>query len=341
MDDRPNILIIGGAGYIGSHVTALLRSQGYKTLVFDNLSTGHKELVRGPFVYGNILDYSALEDVFASHKIEVIIHLAAKSLVPESISMPLFYYENNISGTLNILKLMSQYGVKKVVFSSSASVYGSNVSVPVTEDFPPNPDNVYGFTKVAIERMIRDSSIIHGFSYVVLRYFNAAGAHPDGFCGELHIPETHLVPRVLDVAIGNESHIVVYGTDYDTPDGTCIRDYVHVLDIADAHLRAIKWIVENDNDIEDGGMIFNVGTSRGFSVMEVIDMAQKVTGVEIPVVYGERRHGDPPRLVADAEKIKKVLGWKPLNSSLEFIISTAWNWHRARRKRIATFARSR
>ena len=327
-----NVLIIGGAGYIGSHLTYCLRQRGYRTFVYDNLSTGHRELVTGPFIYGDILEPERLEDVFASHKIDVVIHLAAKSLVSESLAKPLFYYENNIGGTLNILKIMLQYGVDKILFSSTASVYGSPKQIPVTEDAPLKPDNVYGFTKLAIERMISDSSRIHGFSYFVLRYFNAAGADPEGNFGELHIPETHIIPRILDVALGEEDHIVVYGTDYDTPDGTCIRDYIHILDIVDAHIRAIEWLLEKKSD--GTGLALNVGSGKGYSVLEVIKTAEKVTGRKIPIVEGDRRPGDPPRLVASYEKIKKILGWEPKYSDLETIIETAWNWHKGRRLEI-------
>ncbi|RKZ34789.1 UDP-glucose 4-epimerase GalE [bacterium] len=327
-----NILIIGGAGYIGSHVTYLLREKGYKTFVYDNLSTGHKELVSGPFIYGDILEENRLEDVFASHKIDAVIHLAAKSLVSESITKPLFYYENNIGGTLNILKIMLQYGVKRILFSSTASVYGSPTKVPVTEKDEPNPDNVYGFTKLAIERMINEASRIHGFSYFILRYFNAAGAEPTGKFGELHIPETHIIPRVLDVASGEEEHIVIYGTDYDTPDGTCIRDYIHIMDIADAHIRAIEWLLDREPD--GSGLALNVGSGKGFSVMDVIKMVQEVTGKEIPIVEGDRRPGDPPKLVAGAELIKKILEWQPRYSDLETIIRTSWKWHTGKRLKI-------
>ena len=323
------VLIIGGAGYIGSHVTSMLRAKGYRTLVYDNLSTGHKELVSGPFIYGDILETERLEDVFASHHIDAVIHLAAKSLVPESFAKPLFYYENNISGTLNILKIMLQYGVDKILFSSTASVYGSPQKMPVTEEYPLNPDNVYGFTKLAIERMINDASKIHGFSYFVLRYFNAAGADLEGRFGELHVPETHIIPKVLDVALGDESHIVVYGMDYDTPDGTCIRDYIHIVDIADAHIRAIEWLLEREPD--GTGLALNVGSGKGFSVLDVIKMAREITGREIPIVEGGRREGDPPKLVASYEKIKSILGWEPKHSDLETIIRTAWNWHKGRR----------
>jgi len=326
---KPMVLIIGGAGYIGSHVTSLLRKQGYRTIVYDNLSTGHKELVSGPFIYGDILELSRLEDVFASHQIDVVIHLAAKSLVPESLTKPLFYYENNIAGTLNILKIMLQYGVNRILFSSTASVYGSPDIVPVTEEFPPKPDNVYGFTKIAIERMIGDTSKIHEFSYVVLRYFNAAGASLSGEFGELHVPETHLIPKVFDVALGDESHVDVYGLDYDTPDGTCIRDYIHIVDIADAHLKSVNWLFGRESD--GAGLMLNVGSGKGFSVLDVINMAREVTGKKIPIIEGERRKGDPPKLVASYEKIYNLLGWEPTNSDLETIIRTAWQWHIGKR----------
>ena len=319
------VLIIGGAGYIGSHVNALLREKGYKTIIYDNLSTGHRDMVSGPFVYGDILEPARLEDIFITHNIDVVIHLAAKSLVPESLTKPLFYYENNISGTVNILKVMLEYNVKNILFSSTASIYGSPDVIPVTEDVPPQPNSVYGFTKLAIERMIEDASRIHDFSYVVLRYFNAAGASLNGSIGELHIPETHLIPKVLDVAMGEEPEIVIYGTDYDTYDGTCIRDYIHIVDIADAHLRAVEWMLSHDRNRE--GLVLNVGSGKGFSVLDVINMAIKVTGREIPISIGERRQGDPPKLVADAKLIRNMLGWRPKYSDLETIIKTAWKWH--------------
>lgn len=319
------VLIIGGAGYIGSHVNLLLREHGFKTVIYDNLSTGHREMVHGPFIYGDILEPSRLEDVFVSHKIDVVIHLAAKSLVPESITKPLFYYENNITGTVNILKVMLEYGVKHILFSSTASVYGSPDTIPVGEDCPPNPDSVYGFTKLAIEQMIKDAAHIHDFSYFVLRYFNAAGADLQGRTGELHIPETHLIPRVLDVAMDEEPEIVIYGTDYDTPDGTCIRDYIHIVDIADAHLRAVEWLIQQEQG--GNGYILNVGSGKGFSVFDVVKTAEEVTGKEIPINESGRRKGDPPRLVAKSDLINEVLGWKPQYSDLKTIMDTAWSWH--------------
>jgi len=327
---KASVLIIGGAGYIGSHVVRLLQQNGFKTVVYDNLSTGHKELVEGDFIFGDILDGEKLSSVFEEYDFDIIIHLAAKSIISESMQKPLMYYENNLSGTVNILKLMREYGVKRIIFSSTASVYGNPRKIPITENDEPKPDSVYGFSKLAIERMIADVSSVDGFSYVILRYFNAAGADFSGTIGELHIPETHLIPRVLDVAIGDSPYIEVFGTDYDTPDGTCIRDYVHVLDVAEIHMLALEWLL---SDVE-GGQIFNVGSGHGFSVLDIIEVARKITGKDIPIKESQRREGDPPKLIASPEKLKRFFGWEPKYSDPETIIRTAWNWHKGKRLEI-------
>jgi UDP-glucose 4-epimerase len=323
------ILIVGGAGYIGSHVNCLFRQNGFDTITYDNLTTGHRELVEGKFIFGDILDIQNLDEVFSEYKFDVVIHLAAKSLISESYEKPILYYDNNLVGTLNILKMMEKHNVKKVVFSSTASVYGTPMHHPVTESEPLNPDSVYGFTKQVIERMITDTAKNKGLSYIILRYFNAAGAELNGKFGELHIPETHLIPLVLDVAMGLESHIEIFGTDYDTPDGTCIRDYIHVVDVANAHFKGVQWLLEQGESNE--GHILNVGSGHGFSVLEVIETARKITGNAIPTVEGQRRPGDPPKLVASSEKISNLFGWKPIYSSLDTILETAWNWHLGRK----------
>ena len=335
------ILIAGGAGYIGSHCARILREAGYHCIIYDNLSEGHREAVRGfTLVEGELSDTALLCDVMERHGICAVLHFAAFALVGESMKDPLAYYQNNIGGTASLLTAMRDAGVGRLVFSSTCATYGEDVPVPITEDVPQRPCNPYGESKLYVESLLRRSDAAYGIKSVSLRYFNAAGAMPDGSIGEAHRLETHLIPLVLKAALrekaasgaamtglvrgggGIESGLRVYGTDYPTPDGSAIRDYIHVLDLAQAHLLALRYL-------EDGGEtdVFNLGTGRGHSVLEVIDCARKVTGRAIMYEEAARRPGDPPVLVAAADKAQAVLGWVPERSDLESIIKDAWGWH--------------
>lgn len=320
-----NILVTGGAGYIGSHtVRALMKSEEFTPFVFDNLSTGHRESVpeEVAFIEGDIHDIAFVAETMKRYEIDGVIHFAASSLVAESMVEPGKYYSNNVEGTLHLLLGMRKAGVDKIVFSSTAAVYGEPEKTPIEEDFPHSPTNVYGRTKLVIEDMMRDFTAAYGLSYVALRYFNAAGAAEGGMIGEDHQPESHLIPLILKTAQGVRDHISIYGTDYPTPDGTCLRDYIHVLDLADAHVLAMKYLA-------GGGVsdVFNLCSENGFSVREIIEVAKKVTGVDFKVVEEGRRSGDPAVLIASSAKCKKVLGWNPTRSSTEEIIAAAWKWH--------------
>ncbi len=316
------ILVTGGAGYIGSHVVKLLSSSGHTTMVFDNLSRGHRDLVSGEFVQGDLADRGHILKVIRENKIDAIMHFAASSLVGESEETPHEYYVNNIVNGLNLLGAMLEGGVRRFVFSSSAAVYGDPVHVPIREDHPTAPANVYGNTKLIIETILKKYSEVYGLNSVSLRYFNAAGADPAGDIGEDHAPETHLIPIVLDCALGRRKEVSILGTDYNTPDGTCIRDYIHVNDLADAHLRALELLGK-----KEGAFSFNLGNGTGFSVRKVIESTEKVTGKKISVKEAPRRKGDPARLVASSDLIKSELGWSPRYPDLETIIETAWKWH--------------
>lgn len=318
----PVILVTGGAGYIGAHTCKALRRAGFRPVTLDNLVTGHREQVRwGPLVEGSLLDRALLDRVFAEHRPEAVMHFAAHAYVGESVTDPLRYYRNNVVGSLNLLEAMIRAGVRRLVFSSTCATYGHPRSLPLTEDHPQEPINPYGFTKLVMERMMADSAAAHGLQWLALRYFNAAGADPDGEAGEAHDPETHLIPLAIDVAMGRRPAITLFGTDYDTPDGSCIRDYIHVSDLADAHLRALSWLADGG---ASGG--FNLGNGNGHSVREVIAMTEKVTGRPIPVVIGPRRQGDPPRLIGDASRARSLLGWAPRHAELETIITHAWHF---------------
>jgi UDP-glucose 4-epimerase len=320
-----NILVTGGAGYIGSHtVRALTETKDFVPVVFDNLSTGHAESIpQGVhFVQGDIHDVDLVAKTLKDYQIDGVIHFAAYSLVGESMVDPAKYYANNVEGTLHLLQGMRKAGVDKIVFSSTAAVYGEPEKTPIEEDFPHNPTNVYGRTKLVIENMMRDFTNAYGLHYVALRYFNAAGAALDGTIGEDHNPETHLIPLILKTAQGVRDHISIFGTDYPTPDGTCLRDYIHVLDLAQAHILAMKYLLNGGE-----GNYFNLGSEKGFSVREIIDMAKKVTGTDFKVVEEGRRAGDPAILIASSKKCKETLGWKPVHSSTEEIIGSAWKWH--------------
>ncbi len=319
------ILVVGGAGYIGSHAVRRLLSAGHEVRVFDNLSQGHARAVPdGLLVRGDLDDRASLEAAFASSSFDAVMHFAAWTSVPESVADPARYYRNNLVGSLNLLDAMRAAGVRRIVFSSTAAVYGVPETLPITEDAPTRPINPYGFTKLAIERAMADYASAYGLGFAALRYFNACGAAEDGSIGEDHEPETHLIPIILQVAMGRRPGIKIYGTDYPTPDGTCVRDYIHVEDLAEAH----RLVVER---LEPGQPLhYNVGTGQGFSVREVIAAARSVTGQAIPVVEEPRRAGDPPVLVASPETLVRDTGWTPTLSTLDAITRTAWLWHTSR-----------
>lgn len=317
------ILICGGAGYIGSNINKLLSQKGYETIVFDNLVYGHRELVKwGRFIEGDLSDKKAIDRVFEENHIDAVFHFAAYAYVGESVHEPAKYYHNNVTCTLNLLEAMRRHGCNKIIFSSTCATYGIPETVPITEDMPQNPINPYGATKLIVERIFKDYATAYGLKFAVLRYFNAAGADPDGEIGEWHQPETHLIPLVLEAAAGARESIQVFGTDYPTPDGTCIRDYIHVYDLATAHLLALEYL--NRGGQSD---FFNLGNAKGTSVLEVIDAVKAVTGKDFRVDYAPRRAGDPPMLVGSSEKAVSVLGWEPKYADIESIVSHAWNWY--------------
>jgi UDP-glucose-4-epimerase GalE len=317
------VLVTGGAGYIGSHTTALLRASGHEVFVFDNLSAGHREAVPpGCLIECDLGDKPGIERALRERSIEAVVHFAAFCYVGESVTDPAKYYRNNIVGTLNLLDAMRATGVSRIVFSSTCATYGVPLEVPITENEPQKPVNPYGFTKLAIEHALIDYARAYNLAPIALRYFNASGAARDGSIGEDHDPETHLIPLVLQVALGQRPHIQVFGTDYPTSDGTCIRDYIHVEDLADAHLRAIERVRAGEFQA------FNLGTGRGYSVREVIELSRQITGRPIAVVEGPRRAGDPPELVAAADKARRELGWVSKLADLKAIIESAWRWHR-------------
>ncbi len=321
-----SILVTGGAGYIGSHTALELIKAGYDVVICDSLVTGYRGAVPdgARFYQGDIRDFAFLDKLFKSESIDCIVHFAAFSLVGESVKDPLKYYENNLYGTKVLLDAMVSNGVKRIVFSSTAATYGEPENIPILETDRTCPTNPYGETKLAMEKMFRWTAEAHGMSFVSLRYFNACGADESGNIGEAHNPESHLIPLVLQVPNGKREFISIFGTDYDTPDGTCIRDYIHVTDLAAAHILAVRYLL-------DGGKsdIFNLGNGVGYSVREVIEVARRVTGHPIPAVETPRRAGDPARLVASSEKAKSILGWRPAHDSLDEIIESAWNWHKS------------
>lgn len=320
---KKNVLVIGGAGYIGSHMVKHLLGLGYPVIIVDNLSTGHSELLTGGnFFKGSISDARFLDKIFSTHEIGAVMHFAACSIVGESVGNPLKYYRNNLSGTLELLSAMVRYHVKYLIFSSTAAVYGEPVEIPITENHQTEPTNPYGATKIAVEKMIDYCDVAHGLKYISLRYFNAAGADASGIIGECHDPETHLIPLVLKAALGEIENIKIFGTNYPTRDGTCIRDYIHVNDLASAHMLSLEALFSGKSS-----SVYNLGNSRGYSVRELIDTAGRVTGRLIPVVDSERRPGDPAVLVASSEKIKTELGYSAQYEDLETIIKTAWVWH--------------
>ena len=319
------ILVLGGAGYIGSHTALELVKAGNEVVIADNLVTGYRKAIPkgAKFYEGDLRDFDFLNKLFQQEKIDAVIHFAAYSLVGESVTNPLKYYDNNLYGTKVLLEAMVKNNVGKIVFSSTAATYGEPENIPILESDRTCPTNPYGETKLAMEKMFKWTAEAHGLRYVSLRYFNACGADESGTIGEAHNPESHLIPLILQVPNGKRETISIYGTDYDTPDGTCIRDYIHVTDLAQAHILAVQYL--NNGGESD---IFNLGNGVGYSVREVIETARKVTGHPIPATESSRRAGDPARLVASSEKAKSVLGWNPVHDSLEEIISSAWNWHK-------------
>lgn len=319
------ILVLGGAGYIGSHTVYELIDNGEDVVIIDNLQTGHKEAIhpKARFYKGDIRDREFLDDVFKKEKIDAVIHFAACSLVGESMEKPLKYYDNNLCGTKILLDSMVANGIDKIVFSSTAATYGEPEKIPILETDRTEPTNTYGETKLSMEKMFKWVGKAHGLRYVSLRYFNACGAHISGQIGEDHNPESHLIPLILQVPNSKREYISIFGDDYDTKDGTCVRDYIHVTDLAQAHILAVKYLQAGNES-----NIFNLGNGIGFTVKEVIDTARKVTSHPIPAKITPRRAGDPAQLIASSEKAKEILGWKPEHNSLEEIISTAWNWHK-------------
>ncbi|MDR3518778.1 MAG: UDP-glucose 4-epimerase GalE [Azospirillaceae bacterium] len=321
-----SVLVCGGAGYIGSHMARLLAENGYDVTVFDNLKTGYRAAVRwGRFVAGDLLDPAALKELFASKRFEVVFHFAGLISVAESVAQPAAYYRNNVEGTLNLLAAMQAAAVERIVFSSTAAVYGNPISDVIDESHPKAPINPYGWSKRMVEQILADYAAAYGLRSVCFRYFNAAGAHPDGTMGEAHDPETHLVPNALRVAQGELPELRVFGRDYGTPDGTCVRDYVHILDLCAAHLAAIDWMNQTP-----GASIFNLGSGSGFSILDVIRTVAAVTGKPVPHSFGERRAGDAATLVADSRLARERLGWKPAFADLASIVETAWRWQQNR-----------
>ena len=319
-----SVLVTGGAGYIGAHACKALSSAGYLPVTYDNLVYGHPEAVRwGPLEKGDIGNPQQLEFVLQKYKPLAVMHFAAFAYVGESVTNPAKYYRNNVAGTLSLLEAMKNCSIDKLIFSSTCATYGMPSQIPIDENHPQNPINPYGRTKLMIEWIMQDFASAYDLKFAALRYFNAAGADPNAEIGENHNPETHLIPLVLDVALGKKDCLEIYGTDYDTPDGTCIRDYIHVSDLAEAHLLALEYL-------KQGGTsnAFNLGNGNGFSVKEVIAAAKEITGCRIPYLESERRPGDPSVLIGSSEKIINHLGWKTTYNSLETIIETAWRWHK-------------
>ena len=319
-----NILVTGGAGYVGSHAARLLTREGHRVVVFDNLSRGHAAAVLDlPLVRGDLSDRGLLAKTMRERKIDAVMHFAAFSLVGESVTDPNLYYDNNVVGSLRLLQAMRDAGVAKIVFSSTTATYGVPEKSPIAESTPQQPINPYGFSKRTVEHMLDDFAAAYGIGFAALRYFNAAGASADGVIGEDHRPESHLIPLVLQVALGQRETITIFGNDYSTPDGTCIRDYIHVDDLATAHLSALTKLQPGQ------GLKLNLGSGVGYSVQRVIEMCREVTGHAIPSVMGPRRPGDPPALVADSSLAQRTLGWQCCYSDLRTIVTSAWNWHRA------------
>ena len=318
------VLVIGGAGYIGSHIVRLLVEQRRNVIVLDSLIYGHRDALLDPeikFVEGNLEDRELLDRIFSENKVEVVLHFAAFINVGESVNDPLKYYQNNTAGPLVLLEAMRVHGCKGFVFSSTAAVYGEPIEVPITESHPLNPVNPYGRSKLMLEEILADCGKAWGLKSVCLRYFNASGSWGDGLIGEAHEPETHLIPNILLAILGRIDQMTVFGTDYDTPDGTCLRDYIHVLDLADAHAKAVDYLLAEGESVR-----CNLGTGQGFSVKEILQAAEKVTGKKVPVAYGDRRAGDPARLIADPTLAKKILDWEAQHRDVKAMVESAWLW---------------
>ncbi len=326
---KQTILVTGGAGYIGSHAVKALQEQGFQVIILDNLVYGHSDLsevnLPAKLVVGDISDRHFLDRLFSTTKIDAVMHFAAYAYVGESVTDPSKYYWNNVVGTLTLLDAMRQHGVTKFVFSSTCATYGVPDFVPITEDHPQRPINPYGAGKLAVERILQDYDTAYGLKSVIFRYFNAAGADPHGSLGEDHQPETHLIPLVLQAAAGKRAAVSIFGTDYETPDGTCVRDYIHVSDLAQAHVLGLQYLMD-----KQVSQIFNLGNGNGFSVRQVIDTASKVTGKIVPVEECPRRSGDPAILIGSSDKARQILGWKPQYADLTTIVEHAWNWHQVR-----------
>ncbi|MGB5632249.1 MAG: UDP-glucose 4-epimerase GalE [Waterburya sp.] len=323
------ILVTGGAGYIGSHAALALKKAGYNVIILDNLSYGHQEIVddvlQVKLVIGDTSDRALLDKLFTTHKIDAVIHFAAYIAVGESVKEPAKYYSNNVASTLNLLEAMLTQGINKIVFSSTCAVYGMPQEVPMTESHPHNPLSPYAASKDMVERILSDFDTAFNLKSVAFRYFNACGADPGGLLGEDHTPETHLIPLALLTALGKRDSLYIFGTDYDTPDGTCVRDYIHVNDLADAHVLGLEYLLAGG-----ASEVFNLGNGNGFSVREVIETAREVTGLEIPALESDRRPGDAPILVGSSQKVREMLGWNPNYADLNKIISHAWQWHQKR-----------
>ena len=317
------ILIVGGAGYIGSHVNKVLNERGYETIILDNLSYGHEESVEwGTLCKCDLANINEVDDIFTKYDINAVMHFSSFIDVGESVRNPEKYYNNNVVNTMNLLNVMLKHDVKKFIFSSTCATYGIPQKIPLTENHPQNPINPYGWTKLMVERILKDYDTAYGLKSVILRYFNASGADESGIIGEWHNPETHLIPLILDAAMGKREDIKIFGTDYDTPDGTCIRDYIHVTDLADAHILSLEYLNKNNQSNQ-----FNLGNGQGFSVREVIESVKRVTGRNFNVTQTQRREGDPAILIGSSKKAKDTLGWDPQYVNIDKIIETAWNWH--------------
>jgi len=328
-NEQKTVLVTGGAGYIGSHAVLCLQQRGYRVIVLDNLVYGHRDIaekvLKVKLIVGNTGDRPLLDKIFQDYKIDAVMHFAAYAYVGESVTRPEKYYRNNVVGTLILLEAMLAANIKAFVFSSTCATYGEPQIIPIPEDHPQNPINPYGASKLMVEQILRDFDHAHEFRSVMFRYFNAAGADPAGNLGEDHDPETHLIPLVFMTALGKRESISMFGTDYPTPDGTCVRDYIHVSDLADAHVLGLEYLL-------NGGAtdVFNLGNGSGFSVKEVIEMSRKISGKKIPAIATDRRAGDPPALVGSSEKARATLGWKPKYADLEAILTHAWQWHKKR-----------
>jgi UDP-glucose 4-epimerase len=323
------ILVTGGAGYIGSHAVKALQEKGFKVIILDNLVYGHRDLAQvnlpAQLAIGDISDRTFLDRLFTDHKIDAVMHFAAFAYVGESVTDPAKYYWNNVVGTLTLLDAMRAHGVTNFVFSSTCATYGNPQQIPIAENHPQHPINPYGAGKLTIERVLQDYDAAYGMKSVIFRYFNAAGADPDGLLGEDHQPETHLIPLVLQAAAGKRAKVSIFGTDYETPDGTCIRDYIHVTDLAQAHVLGLQHLLDNQVS-----QIFNLGNGSGFSVKQVIDTARSVTGKEVPFEECPRRAGDPAVLIGSSDRARQILGWNPQYADLTTIVKHAWNWHQRR-----------